>query len=626
MPSESHPVVVDFETEAIQQRPNYPPKPVGVAIKWPGQKARYYAFGHPEGNNCIIEEAQTELRKVWRHPGGVLFHNAKFDVDVAETHMGMRKLMWSDIHDTMMEVFLFNPDAKSHGLKQSAEELLGMPPEERDAVRDWLVKEHIVTRQTKDWGAFISKAPGDIVGAYAVGDVVRTEKLHTFLMPKLKKRKMLDALDRERKLMPCLLDMERHGIEVDLARLLADCDKYDRELELLSAWCLKRLKQKINLDSGEDLVAALITAEKVDLDLLGKTAKGAWRTDKESLAVAVTDKVLRAALNHRASLQTCLNFMHTWRSMAVQSGGRIFTTWNQLKQYGAKGAAIGAVTGRLSSSPNFQNIPTEFDPQWHHEKKGLPKAPLALSPLPLVRSYITNSPGRVLIGRDYSQQEIRILAHYEDGLLKDGYLQDNWMDAHATASKEIEEQMAKAFPRYIVKQINLGLIYGMGIDLMAKKAGCSSEEARAAKAAILAIYPGLRDLQNGLRDLAANNLPLRTWGGRQYFCEPPKLINEQLRTFEYKLLNRLVQGSAADCTKEAVIRYYEDKPDDHHLLLTVHDELLASVPEEDLELGMELLKACMESIEFEVPMLSEGEVSKTNWASMKPYDKKGVLV
>lgn len=652
------PVVLDMETEAIDARPNYPPMPVGVAIKYPNKPARYYAFGHPTANNCSPTEAAAAVAEAWSYAKkhGLLCHNAKFDYDVAQTWMGMEDLPWEMIFDTMMEVFLYNPDAKSHGLKQSAEALLGMAPEERDEVREWLINAGVITRQSKDAGAFIAQAPGDIVGRYAIGDVVRTEKLHKFLMPKLKKAKMLAALDTERELMPLLLDMERQGVPVDMARLLRDCDTYSAELKLITEWCLKRMKAQgrmrksgkdkgkvtaTNLDSGDDLVAALIAAGKVDTDLLGKTAKGAWKTDKAALDAAITDKVLAAMLNHRASLQTCLGtFMLPWLATAKESGGRIFTTWNQLKQYG-KGAAIGAVTGRLSSSPNFQNIPKEFKPLWKHQeahlepakRKGLPKCPLALSALPLVRSYIVSSDGGVLLCRDYSQQEIRILAHYEDGQLKEAYVQDPWMDAHGVATEEINGRLSKNFDRSVIKQINFGLIYGMGIDLMAEKAGCEPQEAKEAKQAVLAIYPGLKDLQDGLRDLARNGLPLRTWGGRLYYCEEPKLVPSRRnpnvmeeRTFEYKMLNRLVQGSAADQTKRAIINYYKTKPVGHKLLLTVHDEVLADVPSDERDEGMEILRTAMEFNPFEIPMLSEGKTSTTNWASLKPYDKRGKVV
>jgi len=621
------PVTIDFETQGIEPRPDYPPQPVGVSIKYPGKPARYYAFGHPTENNCTKAEAERALRAAWIWPHGILCHNAKFDYDVATTHMGMPELAWDMIHDTMFMVFLQDPHAESHGLKQSAERLLQMPPDERDAVRDWLVLNSIVTKSSKSWGAFIARAPGNLVGSYADGDTSRTELLFAKLWPELRGRKMLVAYDRERQLMPCLLDMERRGVPVDLQALTADCTVYASDLVRLTAWCCKRLGIKnMNLDSGIQLVNQLILCGKVDLTKLGKTPSGEWKTDKAGLAESITDPTLAAALNHRASLQTCLNtFMQPWLTTARRSGGRIFTSWNQLKQYSGN-SSVGAVTGRMSSTPNFQNIPKEFPPMWAHQQKGLPRCPIKMMPLPLVRSYITASPGHALLCRDYSQQELRILAEYESGELADAYEADPWMDVHQTVMDEINTRLEKSFNRGLIKTINFGLIYGMGHKLMALKAKCSEEDSKAAKAAVLSIYPGLRELQRGLFQLAQDKLPLRTWGGREYHVEPPKAYGDEKRTYEYKMLNVLIQGSAADCTKQAIITYYLTKPRGHQLLLTVHDELLVDAPLSQIKEGMDYLQRAMESVDFTIPMLSEGKISVNNWANLQPYDKKGKVV
>jgi DNA polymerase-1 len=200
------------------------------------------------------------------------------------------------------------------------------------------------------------------------------------------------------------------------------------------------------------------------------------------------------------------------------------------------------------------------------------------------------------------------------------------VDAHRTAMEEINSRLGTAFPRSVIKQINFGLIYGMGVQLMADKAGCAFDEARAAKQAVLSIYPGLKDLQAGLKELAREDQPLRTWGGREYHCEPPGIVNGAPRTYEYKMLNVLVQGSAADQTKQAIINYYRTKPAGHQLLLTVHDEVLAAVPQSEESVGMRVLQEAMEFAPFEIPMLSEGKFSITNWAELRPYDEKGVRV
>ena len=626
------PITVDFETEAALKRPFYPPKPVGVAIKEPGKAPRYYAWGHPEGNNCTKAEALRALRAVWDHPAGLLFHNAKFDLDVAEVHLGLKPPPPEKVHDTMFLLFLHNPHMRRLALKPASEELLGMPPEERDAVFDWLVEHKVVAQNAKKKaGAFICKAPGNVVGPYACGDVERTWRLFRLLYPDIVKRKMLRAYRREQLLLPCLLDMERHGVAVDLPRLRDDAEKYGQVLSKVEAWILRRLKAKhLNLDSGEAVMEALVTAEKVDLTKVERTKKGELKTDKDTFAAAITDPMLKSMLRYHGALATCVRtFMLPWLTTAEASGGRIFCEWNQLRTYSSKGKTEGAVTGRLSSSPNLQNIPNEFPPLFKHEtedkklKAELPKAPLDLPPLPRVRGYIVADDGHVLIDRDYSQQELRILAHYEDGDLLRAYLADVWMDVHDTVRSEVNSLLKTEFKRKVIKTVNFGLIYGMGVGLLAQRADCAVAEAKSVKRAVLSTYPGIRDLMQDLKERAANNQPLRTWGGREYFCEPPRLVDGQVRTFDYKMLNTLVQGSAADCTKEAVIRYYAAKPKGHRLLLTVHDELLVSVPAKQVDRGMEVLRSAMESVEFDLPILSEGDVSTTTWAAMTAYDEKG---
>jgi DNA polymerase-1 len=513
-----------------------------------------------------------------------------------------------------------------------------MPADEQDAVGEWLVKNQPVhgvriskSKQSDHYfGKYIAYAPGSLVAAYADGDTIRTEKLFNLLYPKTVDREMLGAYDRERKLMPILLEMERQGLPVDLPRLRGDVYNYSEWLTKINAWVLKQLKsdESLNLDSGEQLIAAMVAAKKVNIDLMPLTAKGKFQTNKEALLLGVTDKVLLAVLTYRTQLNTCLNtFMKPWLAVAEQSCGLIFTTWNQTKMpYGDHN--VGARTGRLSSTPNFQNIPNEFKLVFDHQDPGkkLPKCPFkGLPNLPQIRTYITPFKGEVLIDRDYSQQEPRILAHFDGGQLMDRYNQNPWTDLHDYAKAELEK-MGLHYGRKPVKDINLGLIYGMGVGKMAMKTGLPVDETGFLKTAILKLYPGISDMYKNMKKLAKANEPIRTWGDREYYCEPPKMIDGRMRSFDYKLINILVQGSASDCTKEAIIAFNDVKEKSWKLILNVHDQLTASVPKADLKRGMSVLKSCMENIQFKVPMLTEGKISSTNWGELKDYDKKGVTV
>ena len=630
------PTTIDFETKKIQGRPLYPPMPVGVSIKEWGKAPRYYAWGHPTKNNATKAQAKAALKKAYANKDGVLCQNGKFDLDVAETWLDLPMPEWQRCHDTMFLLFLHDPHQPTLSLKPAAARLLDMPPEEQDAVGDWLIKHQpvpgvkISRSQNSEhyFGAYISEAPGDIVGEYANGDVIRTEKLFKLLYEDIVSRGMLESYDRERKLMPILLEMERQGLPVDLKRLKKDTADYISWLETINEWVVKRLKTSpnINLDSGEELLTAIIDAGLADESKLNRTATGKLSFSKDSLLQAVSDKSLLAILKYRTQLNTCLNtFMKPWLEVAERSGGLIFTNWNQVKQPSGD-HSVGTRSGRLSSTPNFQNIPNEFKPIFQHEQKGLPKCPIrGLPPLPRVRSYVVPFKDHMLIDRDYSQQEPRFLGHFEGGALLRQYQANPWMDLHDSARDELAK-VGKHYDRKPVKNTNLGLIYGMGVGKLAIKNDMSVEEAGSLKKAILKLYPGLDAMYKDMKRRAKNDESIRTWGGREYFCEPAKIVDGRLREFDYKMVNTLIQGSAADCTKEALIRYRAIKHKDARILLNVHDQLTVSVPKKIWKSEMAKLQSAMESIETDVPMLSEGAISDKSGDDLVDYDKKGKVV
>lgn len=634
------PTTVDFETFGIDKRPDYAPVPVGVSIKEWGKAPKYYAWGHISDNNCTYEDGRRAVAQAYKNKDGILCQNGKFDVEVAQAHLGLELLPWHKIHDTLFLLFLDDPHQRSLDLKSSSERLLGMPKEEQDALAEWLTTRQpvpgvtISTSKTSEhyFMKYLAFAPGGLVGKYANGDVVREEKLFKLLYAKTVDRGMLEAYDRERRLMPILLGMEQEGVPVDEPRLTKDVALYQRAHDDLSHWIRKTLKApELNIGSGQELARALLKAGMADEALMGYTAsstpdKPKIQTNKDALKRGVTHPVMGASLRYLAALGTCLNtFMKPWQHVAQQCDGLIYTTWNQTK---ATDGDSGTKSGRLSSTPNFQNIPNEFKPIWYavaKELRTLPRMPITLPNLPYCRSYVVPLKGEVLIDRDYSQQEPRILAHFDGGQLLRTYLENPWVDFHDYA-KEALEQSGLFYERKPVKNTNLGLIYGMGAGKLADKNEMTVEEASVLKKAILELYPGLKAMYKEMKRRAQAGEPITTWGGREYYCEPPQIIRGRVQEFDYKMVNQLIQGSAGDCTKEAMIRYAEAKPAHHRMLISVHDELLASVPKKEVKSGMKILKDSMESVEFDVPMLSEGEWSETNWFDLKDYDKKGKLV
>lgn len=630
------PVTLDFETFGIESRPNYPPLPVGLSIKWPGKKSKYLAFGHMEKNNSSWGEVKEELEKAFAHKGGVLFQNAKFDLEVIRHWFGLPIPEWDVVHDTMFLLYLDDPHQKELGLKPASERLLNWPPEEQDAVFQWLLDNPVRPKMKVakghsakyPYGKYIAFADADVVGKYANGDVDRTAELFDLLYPSICERGMEGAYDRERKLLPVLMQMERQGLKVDLDRLREDVASYRVWKEKIDEWLVDRLgcSNEINFNSDSQLFDAMLMAGVVDTSKALLTPTGKYQTNQAALLAAVTDKQVLGILKYRAQLNTCMStFMEPWLEVAERNDGKIFTEWNQVRAPRGNDG-VGTRTGRLSSTPNFQNIPKTFAPIFRtsRQDRSLPKCPISgLPPLPLIRSYVTPFDGHVLIDRDFSQQELRILGHFDGDQLMHKYQEEPWVDFHDYTRDELANS-GYHFDRKPVKNTNFGLLYGMGVGKMAERNNMTVEEAKTLKASILNLYPGLKGMYADMKYRARNNEPIRTWGGREYYCEPPIIKDGRTITFDYKMVNVLIQGSAADCTKEALIRLDESRKPDWKIILNVHDQLTMSVPREDLEEAMEVLREAMEGVEFDVPMLSEGSYSFDNWNSLIDYDKKGV--
>lgn len=635
---------VDFETKPVGgYRPDeYPPKPVGVSIRTPSAaKARYYAFGHPTKNNCTEAEARAALAEVYATSPAVLCHHGKFDLDVAEKHWDLTLPAWQRTHDTVFLLALNDPYATDFKLKSSAERLLDMPPEEQDAIRDWAIANKLMTKARKEAGEFIHLAPGDLVGKYANGDIVRTDGLFDMVHPLVMAAGMSDAYDRERRLMPVLLKNEREGVHVDLKLLRAEAKKFggakDAEKygdlgdlsggawDIADAWIRKTLRAKdLNVDSDADLANALIKAKKADESLFLRTPTGLMSTAKDSLIGAVTDKRVLSVLQYRSKLGTAKGtFLLPWLHEAENSAGIVHPSWNQVRQHGQGGEA-GAKTGRLSAS-RFMNVPkpyTEKVGKYEHPKfvDGLPE-------LPAVRRYLLPDPGTVWCKRDYMQQELRVLGHFEDGVLMENYLKDPRLDVHQLAAEMVCKMLGLPLTpdmRDKMKTIGFGLLYGMGLGALAERMEVDVSTAKKLKNAYLAIFPGLEDLQDDLTKRGKSGLALRTWGGRVYYAEPPRFVAKYNRvaSFEYRLLNYLIQGSSADVTKEALIRYDQAKKHGR-FMVTVHDEVNICTPPKTVVSEMKILRECMLSIELDVPLLSDGATG-LSWGALEKFKEPEV--
>jgi DNA polymerase I-like protein with 3'-5' exonuclease and polymerase domains len=619
-------LTLDFETLPIRSRPHYPPEPVGFSLRIPEWKApRYFAWGHKTGgNNCNRADAARVLKLVYQRVSReepLLCFNNKFDMDVAWAHFGLQVPPWDHFHDAMFLVFLDDPHQRELGLKPSATRILGMDREEQDTVKEWvlehkkqleqdfpeIVSEHEGIKPSTA-GAFIAYVPGEIVAPYANGDVSRAEGVfHAKYHEVCIERGMKEAYDRERRLLPILLRNEREGVRVDEAALARDQPIYEAAQAKADAWLRKALKApSLDLDKDAEVAKALDASGQVTEWTLTKT--GRKSTSKKNMKLShFKDPKVASTYSYRQKCATTLEtFIRPW--LKFSSNGRMHTTWNQVRQAKKQGDPGGTRTGRPSSdNPNFLNMPKSVKDD---EVKGF-RMPthIELPSIPRVRGYILSDEKDHWIGRrDYNQQELRVLAHFEDGALLAAYLQNPRLDVHEFLRLQILEQLGLELERDITKTLNFGYIYGQGLGSLAEKLSRTVEEVKKFRNAQMQALPGLKKLSDGLKARSKQGLPIMTWGGRQYYVEPPKWNEKEERWMEfgYKLLNYLVQGSSADVTKESIIRY-DSVRKNGRFMLSVYDENDISAPKKALKEEMLLLRTCMMSIELDVPLISDGE-------------------
>lgn len=586
-------ITLDFETEAIVGNPiMFPPKPVGLAVTYDNMDTMYYTgdMRHVFGN--AVESGED-----------LLFHNAPFDCRVAEEHLGIPMPKWQQIHDTQYLVFLKDPHARSLSLKPSADRYLDMPPEEQDLLKEWILA-NVPKATEKTWGAFICEAPAEIVAPYAKGDTIRTRKLFDYLHPILPR----EPYDRERQLMPIMVATTRRGVRVNRTAL-------DTMLGLCTAaqaTCEQRIgaylgAPGLNPHSGTELAAALANADQMTEWALTPTGKRS--TARPNLMAGIRDKELLDMLVYTAAMQTIIGtFMEPWLDKSA-ADGRLHPNWNQTRHDHGTGGFKGTRTGRLSSDdPNFTNMPNPFDYP----------IPQGLVPLPSLREYILPEEGHIWLKRDWSGQEMRILAYYENGALASAYRENPDLDAHAMVKDIIHDLTAQDFPRKFVKETGFGMIYGMGVPGLAKKIGCDIQTSRDLQSSYHMALPGVAELQKGTKNRGRSGGYITTMGGRHYYAEEPKIIKGAYRSFEYKLTNYLIQGGAADQCKQCIIDWDITKPSNDMLIGPVHDELNISVPERAAKNSMAHLRACMEQDFIDIPMRSEGFIG-SSWGKLTEY-------
>ncbi len=434
------------------------------------------------------------------------------------------------------------------------------------------------------------RVPLDKARDYAAEDADMTLRLHAILKPRLLAERMVAVYETlERPLVPVIAAMERDGIKVDRAQLMALSEDFGRRLTELEAEVIALNNgEAFNLGSPQQLGKVLF--ETLNLPGGKKTKTGQWATGADVLEeLAPLHPLPARLLDWRMLSKLKGTYTDALVAQINPATGRVHTSY----------ALAATTTGRLSSSdPNLQNIPIRSE----EGRK--------------IRHAFVAEPGRKLISADYSQIELRLVAHVaEIAGLRDAFA--HGQDIHAiTASQMFGVPLEGIDPslRRRAKAINFGIIYGISPFGLAAQLGIPQGEAKAYIEAYFARYPEIRAYMERTKEEARDNGFVTTLFGRKVFTPGIKDKNGAMRAFaERAAINGPIQGGAADIIKRAMIRLPAALVQaglSARLLLQVHDELVLEAPEAEAEATVAVVKAVMEAAAtLSVPLLVEAGIA-----------------
>ncbi len=526
------------------------------------------------------EEVSAALKPVLENPAiHKVGQHGKYDLHVLRRH-GIDVSGYTE--DTLLESFVFNAGISRHDMDTLAQKYLGYTT---------IKFEDVCGKGAKQ----ISFADVDLdnATAYAAEDADITLRLHQVLSEKLKATPSLEKVYREIEmpLVPVLTRMEANGILIDAVELKRQSADLTQRMHNTQQRSFEIAGRSFNLDSPKQVGALLF--DELKLPAMVKTPTGAPSTNEEALeAIADQHELPRLILDYRGMAKLRSTYTEKLPEMINPITGRVHTSYHQ----------AGAATGRLSSNdPNLQNIPIRSE-----DGRRIRKAFIA-------------PPGRILVACDYSQIELRIMAHLsEDPGLVNAFA--SGIDVHkATAAEVFGVPVAEVSgdQRRAAKAINFGLMYGMSAFGLAKQLGIGRGEAQDYIALYFARYPGVREFMERIRAKAREDGFVETVFGRRLYLQEIQSRNQAQRAgAERAAINAPMQGTAADIIKRAMISvdaWIGNHSDKALLLLQVHDELVLECDESFKTTLVGEVKARMEAAaELRVPLIVDVG-SGNNW-------------
>lgn len=547
---------------------------VGISVAIQENEAFYIPVGHRylgAPPQLPAERAIEALRPVLEDPDiQKVGQNIKYDWMVLN-RCGIQLAGVS--FDTMVASYLIDPSKRAHSLDRIALDFLDTKT---------ITYEEVAGKGKARIGfdqVLIEKAV-----PYACEDADVTLAAYRVLKKKIEEAGLLGLMETvETPLIPVLKDMEMRGVCVDRERLISLSKSFQAQIERLEEEIYAMAGERFNIQSPQQMGEILF--EKLKLPAQKKTKKKTgYSTDVEVLtSLAERHEMPALILRHRTLAKLKSTYADALVEMIHPETGRIHTSYNQTV----------TATGRLSSSePNLQNIPIRSE-----------------EGIEIRRAFIPRK-GWTLMAADYSQIELRLLAHYSgDEILIQAFLEEE--DIHTRTAAEVFQvfpQMITPELRRQAKTINFGIIYGMGAFSLAKELGISRKMAQTYINHYFARYKGVRNYIQQAIESAEKTGMTSTLLGRIRQLPEIRSTNQTVRGFaERTAVNTPIQGTAADLIKLAMIqvdRTLREKRLRSAMLLTVHDELVFEIPTEELETVRTLVKASMENVwpELKVPL------------------------
>ena len=567
--SKSDTVAIDTETTGLDYIDS---ELVGISISFKAGEGFYIPIKHNDKSiiQLPLEDVINELKPLLENSEKkIIGQNIKFDKNILMKY-GLK--IASIKNDTMMMSYVLDASATRHNLDALASYYLGYKTSTYEDVAGKGAKQ-----------ISFDDVPIDIATNYAAEDADITLRLYEELSPKLKNIESLNKLNEEIEipLIEVLSDMERNGAILNAKVLNAQSKDLEERIIRLENKAYKLAGEEFNLGSTKQLRE--IFFDKLNYRVIKKTPGGQPSTDEKVLAELAEEYELpKVLLEHRTLSKLKSTYTDKLPNQISSLSGKVHTSFHQ---------AV-TTTGRLSSSdPNLQNIPIRTEDGRR------------------IRQAFEPSNGNKFISADYSQIELRVMAH----LSKDPGLLSAFQEGEDVHSKTASEvfnvgiEDVSSDLRRNAKAINFGLIYGISAFGLGKQLGITRNLAAEYMAMYFEKYPGVKQYMESTKESASQNGYVETLFGRRLYLKEINANNALRRqASERAAINAPVQGTAADIMKIAMIRMYqalEKEKSEARIILQVHDELILDTPEKEIDRVIELTTEAMkEATLLDVPL------------------------